>query len=100
MLDTPRQLLERDLYDFAVARHHEPDAVKAAMRAIDVSDLRQLHTELKNLRHGWGGRAKQRRLIRPVYREEAADPARFAAAVVWREILSRTPAHPHRTPPA
>lgn len=99
MLDTPRQLLERDLYDFAVADRLDPEAVKTAMRAIDTSDLRQLHTELKNLPQGWAGRTKQRRLIRPVYREEAADPSRFAAAVVWREILSRTPPRPHRPPP-
>ena len=100
MLDTPRQLLERDLYDVAVADRLDPEAAKTAMRAIDRSDLRQLHTELKNLSQGWGGRAKQRRIIQPVYREEAADPARFAAAVVWREILSRTPPRPHRPPPA
>lgn len=100
MLDTPRQLLERDLYDFAVADHLDPKAAKTAMGAIDNSDLRQLHAELKSLPRGWSGRAHQRRLIQPVYRAEAADPARFAAALVWREILSRTPPRPHRPPPA
>jgi len=90
MLDS-RKLLARDLYDFAVARHHDPAAVKAAMKNIGVSDLRQLKHELTSLGEGWTQRANQRALIRPAYTEEAKDPAPFVAEQVLREILSRTP---------
>jgi len=90
MLDS-RKLLVRDLYDFAVARHHDPAAVQDAMKNIDVSDLRQLHRELQSLPEGWTQRANQRALIRPAFMEEAKDPAPFVAQEVLREILSRTP---------
>ena len=93
MLDS-RKLLARDLYDFAVAKHHDPAAVKAAMQNIEVSDLQQLKHELTNLGDGWMQRANQRALIRPAYIEEAKDPAPFVAEQVLREILSRTPDRP------
>ena len=99
MLDS-RKLLARDLYDFAVARHHDSAAVQAAMKNIEVSDLRQLHRELQSLPEGWMERAGQRPLIRPVYPKEARDPAPFVADQVHREILSRTPPRPKRSPPA
>lgn len=99
MLDS-EQLLARDLYDFAVASRHDPGAVKAAMSHIDVSDLQQLKRELEALPRKWLHRTGQRPLIRPAYPEEAADPAPFVRARVWSEILSRTPARPHRPPPS
>lgn len=98
MLDS-ETLLARDLYDFAVARHHDQAAVKAAMEHIDVSDLQRLHRELGSLPRGWVNQPSQRPLIRPSHPEEAADPAPFVRAQVWREILSRTPPRPHRPPP-
>ncbi|MDE3261198.1 MAG: hypothetical protein OYL41_04345 [Acidobacteriota bacterium] len=52
MLDSG-QLLARDLYDFAVARRHDPAAVKAAIEHIDVSDLRQLKRELETFPEKW-----------------------------------------------
>ena len=99
MLDS-QQLLARDLYDFAVARHHDPGAVKTAMENIDISDLRQLKHELGTLSEGWVHSPRQRPLIRPAYPDEASDPAHFVQAQVWREILSRTPQHPDRPPPS
>ncbi len=98
MLDS-EELLARDLYDFAVARHHDPAAVKTAMRHIGVTDLQQLKRELEALPEGWLHRTAQRPLIRPAHPDEAADPAPFVRAQVWREILSRTPDRPHRPPP-
>lgn len=99
MLDS-EQLLLRDLYDFAVAHHHDPNAADAALQHIDVSDLQQLKRELETLPQGWRHRSGQRPLIRPTYPQEAADPTPFVRAQVWREILSRTPERPHRPPPA
>ena len=99
MLDS-NALLARDLYDFAVARHHDPGAVKAAMKDIDVSDLQQLKRELESLPEGWMHRIRQRPLIRSAYAEEASNPAPFVREQVWGEILSRTPPRPHRSPPA
>ena len=52
-----QELLARDLYDFAVARHHDPATVQGAIKNIDVSDLRQLHRELQSLPEGWIQRA-------------------------------------------
>ncbi len=98
MLDS-EELLTRDLYDFAVAQRHDPDAVKAAMNHIDVSDLQQLKRELEALPGGWMDGTGQRTLIRPAYPQEAADPTPFVRAQVWREILSRRPARPHHGPP-
>ena len=97
MLDS-HALLARDLYDFAVARHHDPGAVKAAMTDIDVSDLQQLKRELENLPENWMRRTDTRPLIRSAYPEEASNPAPFVRAQVWGEILSRTPPRPHRSP--
>ena len=93
------QLLARDLYDFAAARHHDPGAVKTALRDIDISDLGQLKQELETLPKGWMHSGRQRPLIRPIHRAEADDPAHVVQGQVWREILSRTPTRPHRPPP-
>lgn len=98
MLDS-QKLVARDLYDFAVARHHDPAAVKTAMKNIDVSDLRQLRNELQSLPDGWMRRSDQRPLLRPAYPNEAKNPAPFVADQVWREILSRTPDRRHRSAP-
>ena len=98
MLDSEK-LVVRDLYDFAVARHHDPAAVKTAMTHIDVSDLRQLGHELKSLPDGWMRRSDQRPLLRPAHPKEARDPAPFVADQVWRELLSRTPDRRHRSAP-
>lgn len=99
MLDSQR-LLARDLYDFAVARHLDSAAVKAAMKNTDVSDLKQLKRELQSLPEGWMQRTDQRALIRPAYPEEAKDPAPFVVDQVLREILSRTPSRLERSTPA
>ncbi|MDE0082276.1 MAG: nucleotidyl transferase AbiEii/AbiGii toxin family protein [Gammaproteobacteria bacterium] len=87
--DDSRKLLARDLYDFAVARHHDPAAVKAAMKTLDVPDLRQLQHELQSLPEGWFQRSGQDALVRPAYPEEAKDPAPSVADQLRREILSR-----------
>jgi hypothetical protein len=99
MLDS-RKLLARDLYDFAVARHRDPAAVKTSMTNIEASDLKQLRHELQSLPDGWMQRTDQRALIRPAYPEEAKDPAPFVADQVLREILSRTPSRLERSTPA
>ena len=91
-------LLARDLYDFAVARHHDPGAVKTAMKNIDTSDLRQLKHDLERLPQRWFHSTRQRPLIRPTHSEEAADPARVVQAQVGSEILSRTPRSPSPPP--
>ncbi len=98
MLDS-RKLLARDLYDFAVARHRDPAAVKTSMTNIEASDLKQLRHELQSLPDGWMQRTDQRALIRPAYPEEAKDPAPFVADQVLREILSRTPSRLERSTP-
>ncbi len=99
MLNTGALVL-RDLYDFAVARHHDPDAIKTSVQRIDVSDLKQLKREIDNLPHDWARSPGQRRLIRPVHPAEASNPAPFVADQIRREILSRVPARPRRSPPA
>lgn len=98
MLDTG-QLLARDLYDFAVARHHDPAAVQNAIKNIDVSDLKQLKRELDVLPEDWVRSPRQRPLIRPTHPAEAANPAPFVGDQILREILARTPPRPHRSPP-
>ena len=99
MLDTG-QLLARDLYDFAVARYHDPAAVQNAIKNIDVSDLRQLKRELDALPEGWVRSPRQRPLIRPTHPAEAANPAPFVRDQIGREILARTPSRLDRSPPA
>lgn len=91
------QLLARDLYDFAVARHHDPAAVQNAVKNIDPSDLKQLKRELDALPKDWARSPRQRPLIRPSHQAEAANPAPFVRDQILREILARTSPRPDRS---
>ena len=93
------EIVPRDLYDIAVSRRLDPGALKTALEGIDTPQLEDINNELHYLRPDFMGHGQQKRLIRPVYPEDAADAVAIVRRQFRQEIDSRTP-RPYRPPPA
>ena len=64
-------IVPRDLYDLAVARHYDPDALQTALGVLEQRELNDIASELRHLPYGWMENHRQP-LVRPARPQDAA----------------------------
>ena len=92
------RLVPRDLYDLAVARRHDPTALRSAFSHLKTEHLQHIDTRLHYLTPGWVRRHPEP-LLRPASQEDATNAIAIVRRMVQQQIRSRIPARPDVIPP-
>lgn len=86
----------RDLYDIAVARRLDPEALDTALAAIPPPSLDDIRNELDLLPPGWADEHRQP-LQQPAYAHEATNSVAIVRRVIGRHLDGRDPPTPPRS---
>lgn len=81
-------IVPRDLYDIATARKQDPEALQVALSVLRETELRDIASELGQLRGSWMKQQDQP-LIRPVNQHDADHAVRIVREQMERHLLWR-----------
>lgn len=84
----------RDLYDIAVARHFDPEALDTAIATIPPPNLDDIRQQLGLLSPSWAD-AHPQPLLHPTHPDDAADSVAIVRRVIGLHLDGRTPLTPN-----
>lgn len=90
------RLLPRDLYDLAIASEQDPGPLRAALNAVDTSDLQEIQAQLHSLPERWLANHGQP-LIRPASQRAASNAVRITKEIIADGLRSRPPSRSFHT---